>query len=147
MVDQAEKVFARAGIETIRNFADVIAWADVYAVDNSSTLFEAKALGLDVVYLDAPWYTPFPGSLRFDLFTELGPHLKDGDLAEAAMHANDNRVSYDGSRMVAEIFGDVDGATTRAVKAVQNDILGTEGSTPSPAAGTNPTQPSLFGQP
>jgi len=51
-----ERLYRRAGIEFVPEFDDVCRRADVYAVDNSSTLFEFAATGRPVVVLNAPWY-------------------------------------------------------------------------------------------
>lgn len=143
-IDYAERVFARAGIETIRTFDEVVAWADVYAADNSSTLFEAAALGISIVYLDAPWYSYGDGSYRFDKYRDLAPRVTGGELVDVILAHDD--VSY--QRMVTEVFGIVDGTSARraarAIEQVTNDT-GTEGRTSGPASRSEPTQPTLFG--
>lgn len=48
--------YQRAGIEPVREFADVCRRADVYVCDNSSTLFAFAATGRPVVVLNPPWY-------------------------------------------------------------------------------------------
>lgn len=50
------RYFMRMGIEVVENFADVCRRADVYAVDNSSTLFEFAATGRPVVPLNDPGF-------------------------------------------------------------------------------------------
>ncbi len=49
-------VYRAAGIEMVQSFEDVCRRADVYACDNSSTLFEFAATGRPVVVLNVPWY-------------------------------------------------------------------------------------------
>ena len=44
------------GIEYVPNFFEVLRRADVYACDNSTTLFEFASTGRPVVVLNAPWY-------------------------------------------------------------------------------------------
>lgn len=46
----------RAGLEFIDHFDDVVRRATLYAVDESSTLFEFAALDRPVLVLNAPWY-------------------------------------------------------------------------------------------
>lgn len=118
---RARKMFALAGIEFIEDFSDVISWADVYAVDNSSTLFEAAALGLDVVVMDSPHYTSEETGFRFWKYADIGPRISAKDsLVEAAIHAKAQSSSYSEirHRMVAEIFGPLEGATQRAIEAI-----------------------------
>jgi hypothetical protein len=118
---RARKYYERAQIPFIADFAEVIRWADVYAVDNSSTLFEAKALGLDVVLLDAPWFPTGDGSLRFDRYVDIGPHAQPETLVEMSLQANYNRVTYSdaGGRMTTEVFGVVEGSTRLAAEAIE----------------------------
>jgi hypothetical protein len=146
IADRAERLFAKAGIGFIREFNDVVSWADVYAVDNSSTLFEAKTCGLDVAVLDAPHYPPEETGFRFWRYADIGPRIQTGDqLEEAALQANHQRAGYDGTEMIAEIFGTVEGSAARAAKAI-NDNFGPEGSTQPAASRSQPSQPSLFGR-
>lgn len=131
---RAEPLFAAAGIGFIDDFADVVRWADVYAVDNSSTLFEAAACGLDVVVLDAPHYPPDNTGFRFWKYADIGPRISSGDeLADAVIRAKSHACDYDAVRrqMVAEVFGTVEGSTTRAVEAIN------EHRTPSRVAGSH----------
>lgn len=51
-----ERAYHRAGIESVRDFADVCRRADVYVCDNSSTIFEFAATGRPVVVLNQPHY-------------------------------------------------------------------------------------------
>lgn len=55
------KRYADAGIEVVDDFDALCERVDVYAVDISSTGFEAAARGIPVVWLDAPWYRPDAG--------------------------------------------------------------------------------------
>ena len=145
IADRAARLFAAAGIGFIREFRDVIEWADVYAVDNSSTLFEAKALGLDVVMLDAPHYPPQQTGFRFWKYADIGPRISEGDqFLDAALQANYNRVSYDASEMIAEVFGTVAGSAARAAKAI-NDNFRRQGRNSPADTRPEPSQPSLFG--
>lgn len=145
IADRAERLFAKAGIGFIREFRDVVSWADVYAVDNSSTLFEAKACGLDVVVLDAPHYPPEETGFRFWKYADIGPRISDGsELPAAVLQANHNRVSYDATEMITEVFGTIEGSAARAAKAI-NGHFGPEGSTQPATTCSEPSQPSLFG--
>ena len=50
------RYYARAGIEFVADFDEVCRRADVYACDNSSTIFEFAATGRPVVVLNSPQY-------------------------------------------------------------------------------------------
>jgi hypothetical protein len=54
--DAMAREYRRLGVEYVADFADVCRRADVYAVDNSSTLFEFASTGRPVIVLNAPWY-------------------------------------------------------------------------------------------
>lgn len=117
IAERAKQYYSKAGIPYIETFDEVVQWADVYACDNSSTIFEAKAVGIPVVLLDAPWFSPLPGSLRFDRFAHIGPLATPQTLVEMAMHANSNRVVYDVD--LSEIFGRIEGSTAAVVEAIE----------------------------
>lgn len=51
-----KKQWTKAGMVPVREFNDVVALADVYVCDSSSTIYEFAALGRPVVVLNAPWY-------------------------------------------------------------------------------------------
>ena len=51
-----QKFYRDAGIEFVPDWDDVLRRADVYACDNSSTLYEFASTGRPVVVLNAPWY-------------------------------------------------------------------------------------------
>lgn len=143
IADRARKAFARAGIEFISDFADVVRWADVYACDNSSTMFEAAACGLDVVALDAPWFVP-DDSFRFGKYADAFTHC-DGDLVGVLQ--NYKRVSYD--EMVTEIFGTYKDSAARAasaIEAVTNEHTRAESETPGAANSTPTDQPQIGGR-
>ena len=53
---EAIRFYEAHGIEYVPDFDDVLRRADVYACDNSSTLYEFASTGRPVVVLNAPWY-------------------------------------------------------------------------------------------
>jgi hypothetical protein len=121
---------------------------DFYAVDNSSTLFEAAALGLDVVLLNAPHFPPDDVGFRFWRFADIGPQMNPGDeLGEIVENYNSVVYSEARRRMVAEIFGTVEGSAKRAAAAIEaltNDHSRAPSSPPSTDSSSDKTQPSLF---
>lgn len=56
IIDVANEVYASYGIEVVTEFDEVLARASLYAVDNSSTLYEFAATGRPVVTLNCPLY-------------------------------------------------------------------------------------------
>lgn len=148
IASHAERIYAAAGIPFVRDFTKVLEWADVYAVDNSSTLFEAAALGLPVVVMDSPHYTSEETGFRFWKYADIGPRIKPGDsLPDAANLAVADRSVYADirHRMVNEIFGPIEGSTTKAVTAIRTVINGQPSPAPAADGGTDSPQPSLFG--
>lgn len=51
-----QKQFKRLGVKFYDDFADVLKIADVYVIDNSSTMFEFAAAGRPIVALNCPFY-------------------------------------------------------------------------------------------
>lgn len=56
IIDHAELAYRAAGIEAVRDFDEVMDRADLYAIDNSSTLYEFAATGRPVIALNCPRY-------------------------------------------------------------------------------------------
>lgn len=55
-MSRVERHYRAAHIETVTSFAEVLRRADVYACDNSSSLFEFAATGRPVIVLNVPQY-------------------------------------------------------------------------------------------
>jgi hypothetical protein len=69
----------RYGIPFIERFSDVIKQADCYAIDNSSSLFEAAACGIPVVVVNSPHYRKSVNhGLRFWDAANIGPQVNRG---------------------------------------------------------------------
>ena len=82
--------YQRANIEVVTSFDDVLRRADVYACDNSSSLFEFAATGRPVVVLNHPAYRRnVEHGLRFWAAAGIGvnvdDHLKLGAAVERAI--------------------------------------------------------------
>jgi hypothetical protein len=76
--------YREAGIEIVESFAEVLRRADVYACDNSSSLFEFAATGRPVIVLNAPPYRrEVEHGLRFWSAAGVGVNADPGTLAEA----------------------------------------------------------------
>jgi hypothetical protein len=79
----------RAGIEVVADFAEVCRRADLYAVDNSSTLFEFASTGRPVVVLNDPGFRKdVHHGGRFWSWADVGPQVDIpatiGDVIEQA---------------------------------------------------------------
>jgi hypothetical protein len=71
--------YRRVGIEVVESFDDVVAQADVYVVDNSSTMFEAAACGIPVVVVNSPRYRRNVNhGIRFWDTATIGPQANTG---------------------------------------------------------------------
>lgn len=118
-----EPLYRRAGWETTHAFAEVVDRADVYVVDNSSTLFEFAALDRPVVVLNCPWYRrDIEHGMRFWEYADIGVQVdRPGDLADAiARTLSDDPQQERRRKIVEEVYGPLDGqATARAVAAIR----------------------------
>lgn len=56
IIERLAPHYEKRGIEVVRDFDEILERADIYACDNSSTIFEFASLGRPVVVLNAPWY-------------------------------------------------------------------------------------------
>lgn len=81
IADKMRSVYARAGIEWVETFDEVLARASVYCVDNSSTLFSFAAAAppgqsRPVVVLNCPAYRKgVQHGMRFWEFADIGPQI------------------------------------------------------------------------
>jgi hypothetical protein len=101
--DQMAREFKRLGIEYVADFGEVCRRADVYAVDNSSTLFEFAATGRPVVVLNAPWYRrQIDHGLRFWAASTIGVNADEpGELLSAVELALLDRPDQQAARTAA----------------------------------------------
>lgn len=113
--------FERAGITFVPDFADVCRRADVYATDNSSTLFEFAATGRPVVVLNCPGYRKtVDHGLRFWDAAHIGIPATPATLADAIERALEDRAE---DQMASEdalhrVYRFRTGAARRAAEAI-----------------------------
>lgn len=115
-------LWRRLGVEHMADFAEVVRFADVYACDNSSTLYEAAAVGIPVVVMNAPWYRRdvdlWP---RFWACADVGVQVEAPEylaLGAQLAIADPPAVARRRGECVAEVFPLVEGSARRSADAV-----------------------------
>ena len=126
-IRRMRRYYDRAGIEVVESFDEVIERADVYGVDNSSTMYEWASLDRPVVVLNAPWFRKnVEHGLRFWSHADVGPMVSGpGQLAAAIEQAIEDRPEVVKRRreIVSDIYVATDGnATERATKALREIV-------------------------
>lgn len=122
------RIWARLGVEHVTDFGEVIERADVYVVDNSSTLFEFAALDRPVVALNTPLYRrDVHHGLRFwdDIPGLQCDHPDDllGTVSRALLDPLD--VAQNRRRVVQRTYDALDGrASARAAAAIERHLCG-----------------------
>ena len=130
--------YATLGVEVVEQFAEVVARADCYVCDNSSTMFEFASLGRPVVVLNAPWYRrEVEHGLRFWEAAGVGVQCSEPEdlpeaIATALQDAPERRAAREAA--VALAYAYTDGrAAQRAAKAIRETLC------PSPSRSTRVT--------
>lgn len=105
------------GAEPVRSFDEIVQRASVYVCDNSSTIYEAAALDIPVVLLNAPWYRKdVHHGLRF--WEELpGPMIDRPDKLPRAIEEAGEWYP-DRAATTERVYGQIEGSIGRAVEAV-----------------------------
>ncbi len=122
VINQLAPLYERIGIEVVRDFEEVLERADLYACDNSSTIFEFALTGRPVVLLDQPAYRQGSGELRFGDGWDVGMHVSGPDqfvpvVTEALTDPQESRDARE--RVVADVYAIRDGTSAqRAADAV-----------------------------
>jgi len=113
--------YLRGGVEWVEDWADVIQQAAVLIVDNSSIMWEACALGIPVVVLNAPWYRrDREFGLRFWEWADIGPQVEHPKDLTAAVDEVMTADRWQDRRAAAArfVYGQVEGSTRRALDAL-----------------------------
>lgn len=123
ILDRLRPLYRDAGIPVIPTFEQVLATADLYVNDCSSTLYEFASTGRPVVVLNAPWYRrDVQHGLRFWEYANVGVQVDEPDdlLAVIRMALIDPPTHQrNRKRAVAACYAYIDGhATERAVNAI-----------------------------
>lgn len=121
--DRLASWYSRYGIEPVRSFEEVCRRADIYAVDNSSTLYEFASTGRQVIVLNAPFYRKgVHHGLRFwDAIP--GPQVDEpANIGQVVRYELAHPTLWDGRREAAldQVYGFRTGAAKRAAKALES---------------------------
>jgi len=113
--------YKRNSVEYVEHWADVVTRAAVLVCDNSSIMWEACALGIPVVVLNAPWYRrDVQFGLRFWSRADIGPHVEHPNELAAAIELvlTNDRWQLRRQRAAEYVYGEITGATERARQRV-----------------------------
>lgn len=124
VMDALTGPYRAAGIEPVLSLEEVFERASVLVVDNSSIGWEAMALGIPVVWMNAPWYRRHvEHGLRFWEFADAGVQVNEPEelidgIEEALVDIPQVRERR--REAVEAIYGSVDGkAAHRAALAIR----------------------------
>jgi hypothetical protein len=120
---EMRRAYDAVGVRWIPTLAEVLDTASVLVADNTSAMYEAAAVGVDVVVLNAPWYRrDVEHGLRFWGEHRLGPVCDWPGEVPGAVVAAYERVydTAETARIVDLVYGPLDGhAATRAAVALE----------------------------
>lgn len=106
----------------IVTFNEVVERADLYMMDNSSTLFEFAALDRPVIVVDSPRYRPRVNhGLRFWTHADVGVRIsKPSEVARAVMLALEDplEVAEQRRRLVADVYPHIGRSRMAALDAI-----------------------------
>jgi hypothetical protein len=127
LLPEAGPVFSELGLEVVEDFEEVVRRAHVYAVDNSSTLFEFAALDRPVVVLNSPRYRRgVEHGLRFWKDANVGVQVDHPEhLVAGILRAleDPSPVRRSRERAVARVYPVRDGTSAaRAANAVLEEL-------------------------
>jgi len=110
--------YLRQGVQWEDDWAECVKQAAVLVCDNSSIMWEACALGIPVVVLNAPWYrrdVDWPP--RFWRHADIGPQVEHASELRAAVDQAATNDRWEGRRRRAAewVYDRVEGSTEAAV--------------------------------
>jgi hypothetical protein len=122
IIDRLAPWYERKGIEIVREFDDVCRRADLYVVDNSSTLYEFAATGRPVLVLNTPMYRrDVEHGLRFWDAAHVGENIDEPYDIKAAVPrhlANPDLWTARREDALARVYAYRTGAAKRAAKVL-----------------------------
>jgi hypothetical protein len=120
--------YESCGIRYIDNFETVLNVADAYACDNSSSIFEAAAVGIPVVLMNSPLYRrDIEHGLRFWEASNIGPNAEKASQLGGSIHEALNPTPEQAAatkRAVDLVYTHTDGTSAqRAAEAIRKHVL------------------------
>jgi hypothetical protein len=117
--------YKQFGISQEWDWAECVKQAKALTCDNSSVMWEAVALDIPVVVINAPWYRKeVEWGLRFWECADVGPQVDSpADLAEAVrLVLEEDQWKARRAEVTEALYGEVEGSTRRAVDAIMELI-------------------------
>lgn len=125
-VHELEPLYNQLGIEFVPDFDDVLARADVYVNDSSSTLYEFASLDRPVVVLNAPWYRRgINHGLRWWEHSDVGVVCNEPeDLLDAVVtaledHPEQRELRHAATAAAYPVRGDAAGRAVQALRDIR----------------------------
>lgn len=129
ILEQLRPVYQQLGIKVVTDFDQVLEEADLYVVDNSSTLFEFASVDRPVVVMNCPLYRrSVRHGLRFWDAASVGPQVEQpGQLAETIAKALGDPPEQQAARRraVAKVYKFTDGQAARRAAEAILEVLST----------------------
>lgn len=127
-MEKMAPIFRRMNIEIVQDFNEVLARADVYVNDCSSTMYEAAYYGIPVVVLNAPFYRrDIKMGIRFWDHADVGVQCDHpADLAGAVITAIEDRANVRAcrERAVEAVYPIRGNAAEKAADAILKTVAG-----------------------
>lgn len=122
IADEVRPACTEREVAFVESFDKVVSLADLYMVDNSSTLFEFAALDRPVIVVDSPRYRPrVDHGLRFWTHADVGVRIsKPSEVARAVMLALEDplEVAEQRRRLVADVYPHIGRSRMAALDAI-----------------------------
>ena len=127
IIEKLAPEYNQMGIEVVRNFEDVLARADVYVNDSSSTLYEFSCTDRPVVIMNAPWFRRnVDFGIRWWDYTDIGPQCDNPeDLVGKIKESLADKTKYATCRRkaVKELYPNLGTSAMVGAKAIMKFVL------------------------
>lgn len=118
--NQLKEVYEQMGIKTLENFEDVLNEADIYLIDNSSTLFEFAAIDKPVVLLNNPHYRRnVEHGMRFWEFSDIGLQVNEPETLITTINKalkDSNKIKKRRREIIKKVYPYLGNATEKFIK-------------------------------